>query len=217
MKPAPGPARRWVWILVLSTLATGCAPRRAPETPQPGSAHALRATCKGRILVEGKTHRFESAFALSAPDRLHAEIGGRIGGPRAVLTLQGDRLLIVIPADRTYLLEEASPGVLEHLLGVRIEARDLVEVLNAAGTRRSWRVAGGGGRGFLIRADGDRVLVDPDPPGTAPFGGLELRFRDIDRSGADSAGTLFDLNPPPGWDRLRVDPDGLRDGPLLLP
>ncbi|HKY33675.1 MAG TPA: hypothetical protein VJV23_14180 [Candidatus Polarisedimenticolia bacterium] len=204
---------------MLSCVA-GCAGRglRTEPAPHPGPASSLRISGKGRIDLERDTLRFEAAVALRLPDRLRVEVAGPLGGTRAVLAMRGDRVIVLLPAERAYLLETAGPGLFESLLGVRIDGPSLVRALAAAAEPGHRGTVGPAGEdAFFVSHAEDRLTIAPVRPARDGFRRLELRVRELERTAADSLpDALFAPEAPEHWRRLGP-PGSISGGPLLLP
>jgi len=174
----------------------------------------MRAACKGWLRADGEKHRFEVAYALRPPDSLYAEFAGRIGGTQAILVVTGGRLVVLMPGERRFLQEEATPETFDALFGLRLDAADLVTILGSAGMRRTFSIADDTQR-FDVTVDEERLRVEP-VGGAYGFQGLELRFQEIDRPPAIPVEeSLFDVQVPGSFERIALDPNAA--GPLLLP
>jgi len=220
------PLRRAVLVAVALAACAGgvrCAARNQPAA-HPGPAEPvreMRAACKGWLRWEGGKHRFEAVYAVGPPDRLYAEFAGRIGGTQAILSVARGRLLVLIPGERRFVEEEATPAAFEALFGLRLEAGQIVSILGSAGTRRVFSIDGARER-LTVRVERDRLRVEPDTAtagrdrAAGGFQGLELKFQEIERPltlPIDPG--LFDVSVPRSFSRITIDPNA--PGPMLLP
>lgn len=173
----------------------------------------MRAACKGWLRADGEKHRFEVAYAVRPPDSLYAEFAGRIGGTQAILTVSQGHLLVLIPSERRFLQEAATPETFDALFGLRLNAADLVSILGSAGMKKSFSIADETQR-LVVRVDGERLLVEP-LEGAHGFEGLELKYQEIDRPPeVPVEPSLFEVQVPGSFERITLDPNA---GPLLLP
>ena len=202
--------------------AAGCAvraPAVAPvASPEPGAPFGLRVSGKGRIDLAREHFRFDAALALRAPDRLHVEIFGPVGGTRAVLAMRGNQVIVLLPSDRIVIEGPPTRELFDALLGLRLDGPSLVRLLGTLGdtqegTLPRTRVEGG----LRVTREASRLVAEADPPDPDGFQRLELRVHELERVPAnDLPDSLFSPTPPSGWRRL--DPDHLPPGgPLLLP
>lgn len=185
-------------------------------TPEPGAPTALRIAGKGRVDIGRDRFRFEAALALQTPDRLHVEISGPVGGTRAVLAMRGDQVIVLLPSDRIVIEGEPTAEMFEILLGLRLDGRALVRLLDSLGDGSP----ASGSRvesGLRVTRQSDLLVAEADPAGPGGFQRLELRVRELERVPAgDLPETLFAPAVPSGWRRL--DPARIPHGsPLLLP
>ncbi|MGH9870631.1 MAG: DUF2092 domain-containing protein [Candidatus Polarisedimenticolia bacterium] len=203
-------------VLLVLLCAAGCA-ARAPVTspPEPQRPAGLRALTKGRIELGDGSHRFEAALALRRPDRLRVEVSGAVGGTRAVLALNGEDVIVLLPAERSYVTGPATSDMLESLIGLPLDGAGLVRLLEAVDDAVDAGAAGVPGLA-LTREDG-RLVATPEPGSQGRFQRLELRVRELQRlDPAALPDSVFTPSVPAGWRRL--DPAGApHEGPLLLP
>ncbi|MFQ5702060.1 MAG: hypothetical protein ACE5HU_09470 [Acidobacteriota bacterium] len=209
--------------LLIGPLAA-CHPGAIPQGPETGkpAPAALRAFCKGRMTYGGKVFRFNVAFAVEPPDRVYAELSGRWGGTQAVLVVQGDRLVVLLPRRREYIEEKSTPRTLEAVLGVAVDSSMLVAILGSTGSRAFWQ-QGTGAAGamqdatLIIRSDPDRLRVRSTGGSVRGFASLDLRLSELERPPREPIEpTLFNLDVPPGWRRVVLAEAGERK-PVLLP
>lgn len=69
------------------------------------------------------------AVALRPPDRLRLEFFGPVGGARAVLLTDGTTTLVALPGERAYTLLPADADGFDRLLGLPVDAADLVALI----------------------------------------------------------------------------------------
>jgi hypothetical protein len=204
------------FLAVVVLCAAGCA-GRAPVvvSPESGSPTALRIAGKGRVDIGRDRFRFETALALRSPDRLHVEISGPVGGTRAVLAMRGDQVIVLLPSDRIVIEGEPTAAMFESLLGLRLDGRALVRLLDSLGDEAlpGTRIESG----LKVTRQADLLVAEADPATADGFRRLELRVREVERVPAgDLPETLFAPAVPTGW--RRIDPAGIPPGsPLLLP
>lgn len=203
--------------------ALGCAGRSAAARvePAPMGASAIRAECKGRMDFGGEKVRFEAALALKGSDRLYAEISGPMGGPRAVLAVRGERLIVLLPPSREFLDEPASAPTFEALLGIPLESKALIEMLRLAGTLESRRLEiassdAGGPSALLVTGRQDGLRADVEGPVAGGLRSLEIQVRSMARLADDALPEgIFSPDIPDGWARLRP-PEQVSELPALL-
>lgn len=182
----------------------------------------MRASFKGRIDLGADRRRLEGTLALEPPDRLYVEILGPIGGPRAVMAAKGNRLVVLFPASREFVDEEATASTYEALIGLRLDTSSLIELIRfgRGGSCAVDRCEGkiplapdehGVSRDLLVRREGDLLSARLSEDATMPceFHGLELRLRETESFDAgQNAEELFVTLIPEGWTRLRPLAEG---------
>lgn len=206
------------YLAAVVLCAAGCASRApAVVAPVPGAPTALRLEGKGRVDIGDERYRFETAVALLSPDRLRVEILGPVGGTRAVLAMRGDQVIVLLPSDRIVIEGSATAEMFESLLGLRLDGRALVRLLDSLGDEAEPGMRSESG--LRVTREADRLVAEPDPvdPDPGGFRRLELRVRGKERvPAAELPETLFAPAMPAGWRRL--DPAAASSGsPLLLP
>jgi hypothetical protein len=69
------------------------------------------------------------AVALMPPDRIRFEFLGPAGGPRLIVAADDGNATALLPAERTYERADASPRSLERLLGLPLDAGQMIALL----------------------------------------------------------------------------------------
>jgi len=122
------PSRLLTTVLVLCTL-TGCAGHRASHRPTP-TVEGQVGVYKARLeRVEGRTVRFRLILFAELPDRLHGEVVSPVGSTLLVVDAGEGRISVARMRDRLAYVGQASPDVIEGLLGVRLSLADFVSTL----------------------------------------------------------------------------------------
>jgi hypothetical protein len=148
-----------------------------------------------RVSVNGPAVRGRSRVLLAfrRPDALRLEIPGPAGA-RLVAAIREGRLVAVLPGERAFLEAEATAGELEALLGVALEAGELMDLLVgvAPAGLRDYRVRWGGTlprRVEAVLADGTRLKATVDDA----------------EAGRDLPEAAFDPPPHPAYRRIDAD------------
>lgn len=207
--PALGGAIPILCALVISSLTACAAGRRAQATDPSGSPpHSMRVEMKGRLDWAGDTFRFEASLAMLRPDQLYAELGGPVGGRRAILSASSGRLVVLFIPRREYIDEEATPDLWEELLGLRLSTEELVDLLGSAGRNGSRTVVSrpdalGRSVSLQVTSLENRMTVEPAGDNPSALRRMELRVTRVDAGiDAGSLDKLFDPIIPAGWRRL---------------
>lgn len=213
-------------LLATGALGSSCAPKgnlvTSPQEPGSIVVQEMRAACRGWLRTGGDKHRFEVFYALLPPDNIYAEFAGRIGGTQAILTVRHGRLLVLMPSERQFFEEEATPATFEALFGLRLSPGDLTSVLGSAGLKRTFYIGEGVDR-LVVQVDEGYLRAEPEQWKRERgrlighgFQGLELKCQEIDRPPAVPVEPgLFDVPIPVSFERFILDPDAT--SPLLLP
>lgn len=107
----------------------GCAAHRS-DPRVPGGGDTWVATYRAAVTTDGqRRHRGTLALWAQAPDRLHAELSGPVGGVRLTLDAGGGRACVVDPASRTAYVGRDGGEALDALTGVPIAIPDAVAAL----------------------------------------------------------------------------------------
>lgn len=187
---------------VLISLGIACSARGPGSLRVPGDG--LRASCKGRLSLGEETIRFRGDVALSPPDGIRVEMRGPVGGTRALFAQHAGRLKVLIPGRKEFIDEEADAKTIESLLGVRVDARGLFELVSSADPRRCGKSENG--PNLMLTCRDGKLLAEFEG------GSLELRLEKIERRVAVPE-ELFEPVAPDGWRRLFLD-DGV--GPAFF-
>jgi hypothetical protein len=137
---------------------------------------------------------FRLLLFARAPDRLHAEVLGPVGGPQLVVDSGSGRLAVAFPGERVAYQGDADAGAIERVLGVRVAPAELVAFLTegappasqglraerepavSAGLPRRVRLAAADASLTLERRERRPPPADPDALGTgAAPDGFEVR------------------------------------------
>jgi hypothetical protein len=112
-------------------LLSGCAsaPPLLPDTAPAGTAPGYRALFRVESSGPGGRAHVRMAVALLPPDRLRVEFYGPVGGPRLVVAVEGSRALALLPSRKAFDNGPATPATLDRLLGVPLDAEDLIALL----------------------------------------------------------------------------------------
>jgi len=165
--------------------------------------------------MAGESHRFDADVALRGADRLVVEISGAVGGPRAILALEGANVVVLLPAERSYIAGPADKALFQALVGLPVDGPSLIRLMAFVGSAGNQEEVVSGLR--VARQDDGSITaapLDPDPSG---FLGLTMRVRDREDVPAGSLPeSLFSPAIPDGWRRLSPERDAA-GGPLLLP
>ena len=120
-------------LALLGLLFTGCAGRdlRTGTVPEPDSWSAIY---KGRFTSpEGETSRFRSWVWAAAPDRLHIEVFGPMGGTRLSVDGGGGLLAVSLVQDKVAFVGEAAGLELSPVFGVPMTLEQTVSALTGGG------------------------------------------------------------------------------------
>ena len=180
--------------LALVSLGVSCSARGPGPVHVPGDG--IRASCKGTLMLGDERVRFRCDLALAPPDRIRVEMRGPVGGTRALLTHGAGRLLVLLPGSREYIEESAAPATVEALLGIRVDARGLFNLVSSADPRRCGEAESE--PGLMLTCRDGKLLAEFEG------GALELRLEEIERR-ATIPDDLFAPATPDGWTRLLLD------------
>jgi hypothetical protein len=126
LRRAAAPCAALALILLLPACASR-PPRQASTTPAP--ARGYRALFRGEAEGPRGKDRFRLAVALLPPARMRLEFYGPAGGARAVLSSDGTEALLALPRGREYETLPATAAGFRTLLGLPIDAADIVALL----------------------------------------------------------------------------------------
>ena len=132
-----------------------------------------------------------------------------------MLTLNGEDVIVLLPAERSYIAGAATPVLLESLIGLPLDGAALVRLLGTVDDSADPGAVAA--PGITLTRENGRLVAIADPAGPEGFRRLELRVRELQRvDPATLPDALFAPSIPAGWRRL--DPAAApREGPLLLP
>jgi len=148
----------------LALTAIACAQTRDPHRLPSGSGPLIGIYKAAIDDGTGAIRRAKLSIWAEAPDRLHAELLGAIGGVSFVLDAGGGRLYVIDVGEATAYVGSDGPAAIEALIGVRVAAGDAVGALLSGTAPPGLAVTrDGGSDGGLPEelriADGARSLV----------------------------------------------------------
>lgn len=99
-----------------------------------------------KVETEGPSgrERFRLAVAVRLPSQARFELFGPIGGARLIIVLDGDRALLLLPADRQFDVATATPEVMARLTGIPAPPAAILDLLRG---RSPCGTAGAGASG----------------------------------------------------------------------
>ena len=127
-------------LLAFALVLTSCAGARPPVTDAAAGAvvgRGYKALFRGESRrADGRT-RFRMAVALLPPARLRLEFFGPVGGARLIVAADDTTATALLPHERAYDRAPATPETLGRLLGVPLDAEQLVALLTGRPLCRS--------------------------------------------------------------------------------
>jgi len=196
----PSPAGRGLapgLLVLLSTVAAGCASGGLPPPPDAAARAAATRSYSGRMRVSLRAPAFRARspvlIAFARPDALRIEVPGP-GGARLVAVTRGGRLTAVFPGERAVFQGDATPAELEALLGVPLTPGEVIDLLLGVPSPRLRRYDAHWGPDLPRRIDA-----------TLPDGGrLRLTVEEAER-GVDLPAAAFEEPPHAGYRAVDVD------------
>jgi hypothetical protein len=184
----------------------GCAARGVPRVAGPVVPHVV-GDYRGHVVETGGSSRpCRVLLFAAAPDRIHAELLGPLGGPRWIVDGGAGRMAVTaVDAGLAY-VGAATPEIVARVLGLPLSTEQLVAGLLERG------IAGEGWS--LVRESGDTGTL-PDRLELSWPGGvvrLELTARRVVEVGA----TIGSGEPSPGLPRRSLEELAAQDAPRLF-